>query len=128
MPRTRNWRGTASLRKIRRPACFRSAPRNPGARSSEACRKGRMRIELMASVVAGALLTACAPTPPPRAAPIRINEDPYPSTYVRYPGVPTVIRNATVFDGEGGRIEGGTVVFAEGLVQAVGGPELAAPA
>ena len=32
------------------------------------------------------------------APPVRINEDPYPSTYVRYPGVPTVIRHATVFD------------------------------
>jgi imidazolonepropionase-like amidohydrolase len=78
--------------------------------------------------VALSALGGCALKSPPRAPPIRINEDPYPSTYVRYPGVPTVIRNATVFDGEGGRIDGGTVVLADGVVQAVGGPEIAAPA
>jgi imidazolonepropionase-like amidohydrolase len=60
--------------------------------------------------------------------PIRINEDPYPSTYARYPGVPTVIRHATVFDGEGRQINDGTVVISDGVVRAVGGPELAAPA
>ena len=69
----------------------------------------------------------CAATPPPRAPAIPIDEDPYPSTYAPYPGVVTVIRNATVFDGEGGRIERGTVVLADGKVQAVGGPDLAVP-
>ena len=48
--------------------------------------------------------------PPKKAAPIAINEDPYPSTYRAYPGTPTVIRHATVFDGEGGRIDNGTVI------------------
>jgi imidazolonepropionase-like amidohydrolase len=84
-----------------------------------------------ALAVAAAVLTsgcaAFAPKPKP-APPIAINEDPYPSTYVRYPGVPTVIRHATVFDGEGQQINNGTVVLADGLVQAVGGPELASPA
>src|SRR3954469_2587143 len=86
------------------------------------------------STVAAAALTlvlsACAAfNPPPKAAaPVRINEDPYPSTYVRYPGVPTVIRHATVFDGDGRRFENGTVVLADGLVQAVGGPDLPSPA
>src|SRR4051812_28146203 len=60
--------------------------------------------------------------------PVRINEDPYPSTYVRYPGVPTVIRHATIFDGEGRQINDGTVILADGVVRAVGGPGLAAPA
>jgi imidazolonepropionase-like amidohydrolase len=81
-------------------------------------------------LVAAALLSGCAslaPKPKP-APPIRINQDPYPSTYVRYPDAATVIRNATVFDGEGGRINGGTVILADGVVQAIGGPELAAPA
>ena len=55
-------------------------------------------------------LTACATTPPPRAAAIPINQDPYPSTYVRYPSTMTVIRGATVFDGEGGRIDHGLFV------------------
>jgi len=60
--------------------------------------------------------------------PVPINEDPYPSTYARYPGVPTVIRHATLFDGEGRQINDGTLVISEGVVRAVGGPDLAAPA
>ena len=82
-----------------------------------------------AAFAAALTLTGCAglgaePKGPP---PIRINEDPYPSTYARYPGVPTVIRHATVFDGEGRQINDGTVVIADGLIRAVGGPELASP-
>jgi imidazolonepropionase-like amidohydrolase len=49
-------------------------------------------------------------------------EDPYPSTYHPYPGVPTAIFGATIFDGEGGRIENGTVVMVDGRITAVGGP------
>jgi imidazolonepropionase-like amidohydrolase len=47
--------------------------------------------------------------------------DAYPSTYQSYPGVPTVIRNVTIFDGEGGRINNGVVLFAEGKIVAVAG-------
>ncbi len=83
------------------------------------------------AVAAGALFTAgcaeLAPKPKP-APPIAINEDPYPSTYVRYPGAPTVIRHATIFDGEGRQFNDGTLVLADGVVQAIGGPELASPA
>jgi imidazolonepropionase-like amidohydrolase len=53
--------------------------------------------------------------------------DPYPSTYRAYPGVPTLIRGATVIDGEGGLIQGGSVLFADGKVVAVG-QTLEAPA
>src|SRR3954471_6396025 len=89
-----------------------------------------MRGSLAVAIAAATLLSGCAElAPKPKLAPpIRINEDPYPSTYVRYPGVPTVIRHATVLDGEGRQIDDGTVVLAEGVVQAVGGPGLAAPA
>ncbi|NUQ17664.1 MAG: amidohydrolase [Sphingomonas sp.] len=73
-------------------------------------------------------LTACATTPPPAAPAVRLNENPYPSTYVRYPGVLTVIRHATVFTGDGGQINDGTVVFGNGVIQAVGGPGLPSPA
>src|SRR3990170_2394048 len=86
---------------------------------------GRCLAALAVLAVAGCAQLSPKPKPAP---PIRINEDPYPSTYVRYPGVPTVIRNATIFDGEGGRINGGTVVLADGVVQAVGGAGLAVPA
>jgi imidazolonepropionase-like amidohydrolase len=85
---------------------------------------------LAAALVVALTLSGCAalegkPKGPP---PVFVNEDPYPSTYVRYPGVPTVIRHATVFDGEGRQINDGTVVLADGVIRAVGGPELAAPA
>ncbi|MEQ9662762.1 MAG: amidohydrolase [Parasphingopyxis sp.] len=53
--------------------------------------------------------------------------DPFPSTYRPYPGRPTVIRNATIYDGEGGRIENGQVYFADGRIQAIG-PTVDAPA
>ena len=60
---------------------------------------------------------------------MRINEDPYPSTYVRYPGAATVIRNATIFDGEGGRIDGGIGGLRRRQAdQAIGDASLAAPA
>ena len=66
---------------------------------------------------------------PPKSKPgtVRIAENPYPSTYRPYGGVPTLIRNATVLDGEGGRIDGGSVLLVDGKVQAVGGAALAAP-
>ena len=82
---------------------------------------------VLAALCAALSLSACATTPPPAPA-IRINEDPYPSTYVRYPGVLTVIRHATVFTGDGQQINNGTVVFADGAIQAAGGPELPSPA
>ena len=83
---------------------------------------------LPAALAAAFLLAGCAASQDkPKEPPIAINEDPYPSTYVRYPGVPTVIRHATVFDGDGRRFDNGTVVLATGVVQAVGGPEVPSP-
>lgn len=55
------------------------------------------------------------------------SRDPFPSTYRAYPGVPTLVRNVTVFDGEGGRINGGAVLFADGKIVAIG-QSLDAPA
>ena len=88
-----------------------------------------MRGNLIGALLVTAL-AGCATTPPPakKAPPIRINEDPYPSTYTRYSGAPTVIRNVTVFDGEGGRIDNGVVVFADGAIVATGDASLASPA
>jgi len=54
-------------------------------------------------------------------------EDPYPSTYRAYPGVPTAITGATIFDGEGGRIENGTLVLVDGRIQAIGGADTPIP-
>ena len=89
-----------------------------------------MRVLALAAFSTAFIVSGCAAlNPAPKPAPaVRINEDPYPSTYVRYPGVLTVIRHATVFIGDGQQINDGTVVFADGVIQAVGGPDLASPA
>ncbi|MEO5612729.1 MAG: amidohydrolase [Sphingomicrobium sp.] len=81
-------------------------------------RRGALAVS---ALVAAGLLTGCAALAPKRkpAPPIRINQDPYPSTYVRYPGVATLIRGATVFDGEGGKLDRGDVLIADGVVKAV---------
>ena len=49
--------------------------------------------------------------------------DPYPSTYAPYPSRPTVIRGATILDGEGGRVENGVLFLSGGRVEAIGGPD-----
>ncbi len=60
----------------------------------------------------------------PRFAAKTESEAPFPSTYRRYPGAPTALVGATVYDGAGNRIDNGTVLFRDGEVVAVGGPEL----
>src|SRR3954468_21986083 len=55
------------------------------------------------------------------------SHDPYPSTYKAYPGVLTAITGGTVFDGEGKRFENGTVILADGKVEAVGGADTPVP-
>ena len=86
--------------------------------------------KVIAAAFLATMLGGCAAlTPKPKPAPpVRINADPYPSTYQRYPGAVTVIRHATVFDGDGRRIDNGTVIFGDGVIKEIGGPELAAPA
>lgn len=48
------------------------------------------------------------------------DRNPYPSTYRAYPGVPTLLTNVTVLDGEGGRIDRGAVLFRDGKILEVG--------
>ena len=96
-----------------------------------------MSNKLMLSIVLAFALTACTGGGPAQSAssdappPGRgkgFNHDPFPSTYRAYPGVLTAIVHATVYDGEGGRIEDGTLLLADGKVKAVGGPDLPVPA
>ncbi len=61
------------------------------------------------------------------SAPVAAQDEPYASTYERYPGVPTALIGATIYDGAGGRIENGVVLFAEGEVVAIGDASLAVP-
>ena len=60
--------------------------------------------------------------------PVKFNKDPYPSTYHAYAGRPTAVRGVTIFDGEGGRIDNGVALFADGKVVSIGGPDTATPA
>ena len=50
---------------------------------------------------------------------------PYASTYKPYPGRPTALVGATIYDGRGQRIDNGTVLFRDGKVVAVGDASLA---
>ncbi len=73
--------------------------------------------------LAALLLSACATTTPSKPAVStkpRLGINAYPSTYKPYPGVPTLIRNVTIYDGEGGRIELGSVLFADGKITSLG--------
>jgi imidazolonepropionase-like amidohydrolase len=85
-----------------------------------------MRIRRGLALALAAGLAACA-TPADRRLDAVSADDPYPSTYHAYPGAPTALVGATVYDGAGGRIDNGTVLIAEGKVVAIGGPELAIP-
>jgi imidazolonepropionase-like amidohydrolase len=77
---------------------------------------------LTAGIVAAAILTvgACALPSKPKPGTVKIALDPFRSTYTRYPGAVTLIRGATVYDGDGGRIDQGVVLLRDGLIAAVG--------
>ena len=93
-----------------------------------------MSNKLAVSLIALAL-AACASAPaakPKKASdeprvPAPWTTDPYPSTYRAYPGTPTLVTNVTIYDGEGGRIDGGSVLFADGKIVQVD-QSIAAPA
>ena len=61
------------------------------------------------------------------AKPVEKAPVPFPSTYKAYPGVATAIRNVTIYDGEGGKIENGVVFISGGKISSVGGPDTAIP-
>lgn len=74
----------------------------------------------------GLALAACASAP---SAPVasQVSADPYASTYAPRPGVPVLIRGATVFDGLGAEFAATDVLFQEAHIVAIG-PNLALPA
>ena len=73
----------------------------------------------------GAVETASSK--PAAEKPVKFNKDPYPSTYTGYPTRLTVVRNVTIFDGEGGRIDNGSVVLSSGKVDRIGGADMELP-
>ena len=91
-----------------------------------------MRIRALAVIGGAIALSACAATGSTEevaSAPEPVAEAdepaPFPSTYRPYPGRPTALVGATVFDGAGGRIDNGTVLLRDGEVVAVGDASLA---
>ena len=86
-----------------------------------------MRASVILQLVLALALAGCvsADSKSTRGAPIAPE---FVSTYEAYPGVPTALVGATVYDGAGGRIENGTVLFEGGKLLAIGGAELAIPA
>jgi len=91
-----------------------------------------MRYRAASILGAAATLAACSASgeshPATLAQQANVADAPYPSTYKAYPGVPTALVGATIYDGAGGKIEGGRVLFADGKVVGVGGSDLAIPA
>ena len=66
-------------------------------------------------------LSACAQTaandrPDSASRSYETSENPYASTYRAYPGQPTAIVGATVYDGAGNRMDNATVLFSDGKV------------
>ena len=57
---------------------------------------------------------------PSKGEVVRINQNPFPSTYKPYPGATTLIRGATIFDGRGGQIDNGEILLRDGKIVAVG--------
>ncbi|MDM8010407.1 MAG: amidohydrolase [Parasphingorhabdus sp.] len=89
---------------------------------------------LLALAAGGSLLAGCTASgaepssasaaPPPSSA---RGGPAFPSTYRAYPSAPTAITGVTIFDGEGGKIDNGTLFMVDGKISSVGGPETAIP-
>lgn len=97
----------------------------------------RTQTAALTALASALILSACATTGSavaqgtsadvddgPRFAAKSESDGPYPSTYKAYPGTPTALVGATVFDGKGGEIKNGTVLFRNGKVVAAGGSDL----
>src|SRR5207247_10968222 len=63
---------------------------------------------------------AADPTPAATAESTRLGRLQYPSTYVRHPSPPVVIRNATIMTATGQEIPTGSIAFKDGRIVAVG--------
>jgi imidazolonepropionase-like amidohydrolase len=91
--------------------------------------RGRVALTTGLGLALAIALAGCTGGPPPRSASATAHDervvepwttDPFPSTYHAYPGVPTLITNVTIYDGEGGRIDGGQILLSDGKVVALG--------
>ncbi|MEP3465318.1 MAG: amidohydrolase, partial [Parasphingorhabdus sp.] len=93
---------------------------------------------LLAVVAAGTLVAGCAATAAEKetasASDNAVSDDrgsgkgAFPSTYQAYPSAPTAITGVTIYDGEGSRIDNGTVFMSGGKIESVSGPDTPIPA
>ncbi|GAA0298488.1 amidohydrolase [Sphingomonas oligophenolica] len=87
-------------------------------------RRASLLVSTLAALAALAACTTPAAGPPQVAAqpvePVKEVAEPYASTYRPRPSSPTAIVNASIFTATGDLIEHGTVVMADGKIQAVG--------
>jgi imidazolonepropionase-like amidohydrolase len=88
----------------------------------------RAKFKSTMAVLAALSLAACATAPkhPEPTAEETAAANAFASTYVPRPSVPTLIRNATVFDGNGAELDNADVLMVDGHISAVG-QHLAAP-
>ena len=77
-----------------------------------------MRLGTLTAIAAALLLAACATTS--TDTPDEEPRVPYASTYTPAPSMPTLIRNATVLDGNGGEFANTDVLMRDGRIVAVG--------
>jgi imidazolonepropionase-like amidohydrolase len=86
-------------------------------------------LKTWSALLAGLALAACATTSAPDTptTPTAENAVAYPSTYVRRPYAPVLIRGATVFDGDGNELANTDVMFQDGRITGIG-QGLTAPA
>jgi imidazolonepropionase-like amidohydrolase len=80
----------------------------------------------MIAMAAGLSLAACATAPDSQTEDTADGPEPFASTYVPRPSSPTLIRDATVFDGLGGELADTDVLMRDGRIAAIG-PNLEAP-
>lgn len=103
-------------------------------------KKARARAGALTTLASALALAACttgggeakpasASAKPEKAfAATPAGEPVFASTYKPFPGTPTAIRGATVYDGKGGKIENGVVFMSGSKIVAVGGPDTPIPA
>ena len=60
------------------------------------------------------MLAACSPPGGDSDARVAPNKDPFPSTYRALPSETLLIRGATIYTGDGGRIENGDLLIRDG--------------
>jgi len=79
-------------------------------------------VQLSALASTASLLMACGAdkAAAPQKPLVELNPNPFPSTYTPMASTPTVIRNVTILDGVGGRIDNGMILLENGKVKAIG--------